>query len=235
MSNYDPTNFTILVVEDHKFSRQALVGMLVRGGYENLLCAKDGMEAMTKCAENKIDLIITDINMPNINGLELIKAIRTNEAQIACDTRIIAVTTLSDTATISACMTLEVDAFLVKPINIKSAKEKIQSAITEPKCLYQQHFYNDVSTSINLAPQPNEPDTTKRIRSIDSRVHELSQLSELKEGMTLVYDINAVSGGCLLRAGTILNKKLILRLFELSKIVDTNSIVVREDKTQMAV
>lgn len=132
-------------------------------------------------------------------------------------------------------MTLEVDAFLVKPINIKSAKEKIQSAITEPKCLYQQHFYNDVNTSIDLAPQESEPDDTKRIRSIDSRVHELSQLSELKEGMTLVYDINAISGGCLLRAGTILNKKLILRLFELSKIVDTNSIVVREDKTQMAV
>ena len=81
--------------------------------------------------------------MPNLNGLELLKAIRTNQAQVACDTRIIAVTTLSDTATISACMTLEVDAFLVKPISIKSAKEKIQSAITEPKRLYQQHFYQE--------------------------------------------------------------------------------------------
>ncbi|CAM2945415.1 Response regulator [Vibrio neptunius] len=235
MSNYDPTDFTVLVVEDHKFSRQALVGMLVRGGYENLLCAKDGKEAMTKCAENKIDLIITDINMPNLNGLELIKAIRTNQAHVACDTRIIAVTTLSDTATISACMTLEVDAFLVKPISIKSAKEKIQSAITEPKRLYQQHFYQDVDTRINLAPQDNTQQTTTRIRSINSCVRELSQLSEIKEGMTLVYDINAVSGGCLLRAGTKLNKKLILRLFELSKIIDTNSIVVREDKTQIAV
>ncbi|MCG9682178.1 response regulator [Vibrio sp. Isolate23] len=235
MSNYDPADFTILIVEDHKFSRQALVGMLVRGGYENLLCAKDGMQAMKKCAENKIDLIITDINMPNINGLELIKTIRTNQAKIACDTRIIAVTTLSDTSTISACMAMEVDAFLVKPINIKSAQEKIQSAISEPKRLYQQHFYQEVDTHIDLTPQENPQETTQRIRSIDSRVRELSQLSELKEGMTLVYDINAVSGGCLLRAGTVLNKKLILRLFELSKIVDTNSIVVREDKTQMAV
>tara|TARA_Y100001956_G_C4128004_1_gene191449 strand:- start:3078 stop:3785 length:708 start_codon:yes stop_codon:yes gene_type:complete len=235
MSQFDPTNFTILVVEDHKFSRQALISMLVRSGYENLLSAKDGEEAIMKCDQNKIDLIITDINMPKVNGIELIKAVRMNQTNSSHHTNIIAVTTLSDTNTISACMTLEVDAFLVKPISIKCAQEKIQAAVSELKHLYQQHLYETVDTQISLSSQ-HEPDQNEaKIRQIQSQVHELSALSELRAGMTLVHDIKAHNGGCLIKAGTQLNKKLIKRLFELSSIIDIDTIYVRVDQKQIAV
>ncbi|EGA71152.1 response regulator receiver modulated diguanylate phosphodiesterase [Vibrio sinaloensis DSM 21326] len=235
MSQFDPTLFTILVVEDHKFSRQALIGMLVRSGYENVLSAKDGQEAIDKCNRNHIDLIITDINMPKVNGLELIKSIRQASTQIANHTSILAVTTLSDTSTISACMTLEVDAFLVKPISVKCVQEKIQSAVCAPKTLFQQHLYEAVDTHISLSVPSEEKDSIEKIRQIQSEVHELTTLSDLRDGMTLVYDINANNGGCLLKAGTVLNEKLIKRLFELSSIIDFKTLHVRVDQKQLAV
>lgn len=235
MSQFDPTQFTILVVEDHKFSRQALIGMLIRSGYENVLSAKDGQEAICKCNQNHIDLIITDINMPKVNGLELIKTIRQAATQIANHTRILAVTTLSDTQTISACMTLEVDAFLVKPIAVKCVQEKIQSAVCASKKLFQQHLYEAVETHISLSMPAGKRPNNEKIRQIHSEVHEITALSELRNGMTLVCDINANNGGCLLKAGTVLNEKLIKRLFELSSIIDFKTLHVRIDQTQLAV
>ncbi|WP_070967023.1 response regulator [Vibrio sonorensis] len=235
MSEYDPTDFTILVVEDHSFSRKALISMLMRAGYENILGAKDGDDALSKLNENRVDLVITDINMPVKNGLELIKAIRTHHTQNPIYTRIIAVTTLQDTATIAACMTLEVDAFLVKPITVQNAQEKIQLAISEPKKLYQQHLYESVSTEIELNPSNVKPKRVEgnRVYGIQSEFHVANSMSELRDGMTLLDDICVSNGGCLVKAGSVINQKTLRRLKELSSIIDFCPTRVRVDQKDM--
>ncbi|KLN63511.1 response regulator [Vibrio sp. VPAP30] len=235
MNPFNPRDYTILIVEDHKFSRRALINMLVRAGYENLLSAQNGEEALSKLEHHKVDLIITDINMPKINGLELIKLVREGKSSAADVTSIIAVTTLSDTATIAACMTLEIDAFLVKPVTVQNAQEQIKSAVSEPKRLYQKHLYGTVSTEVNFElsitdPEPNAP----RIREVSSHVFKIENLSELKEDMIVLENICAKTGGCLLKAGTKLNAKLIRRLSELSTIIEVHSFYARLDETQLA-
>ncbi|WP_038176774.1 response regulator [Vibrio pacinii] len=234
MADFDPTNFTLLVVEDHAFSRKALINMLVKNGYENLLSASNGEKALDKLNHNQIDLIITDINMPNINGLELIKMVREGKTSVAKDTSIIAVTTLSDTPTISACMTLEVDSFLVKPITVSSAQQQIKNAVSEPKCLYQQHLYHSVSTAVTFEQVNSKPDSTSpRISEVSSHIVKIEKLSELKEGMVLLEDIHVISGGSLVKAGTTLNAKLLRRLFELGNVIKINPICARVDQAQM--
>ncbi|WP_391090896.1 response regulator [Vibrio sp. NH-UV-68] len=234
MADFDPTNFTLLVVEDHAFSRKALINMLVKNGYENLLSASNGEKALDKLNHNQIDLIITDINMPNINGLELIKMVREGKTSVAKDTSIIAVTTLSDTPTISACMTLEVDSFLVKPITVSSAQQQIKNAVSEPKCLYQQHLYHSVSTAVTFEQVNSKPDSTSpRISEVSSHIVKIEKLSELKEGMVLLEDIHVISGGSLVKAGTTLNAKLLRRLFELGNVIEINPICARVDQAQM--
>ena len=222
---------SILVVEDHPFSREAFVSMLKRTGFENVRSAEDGESAVAVLNTDPIDLVITDINMPNQNGIELIKKIRTSQTKSSLYTSIIAVTTLSDAATISACMTLEVDAFLVKPISVKEAQQKILLAISEPKELYQQHLYADISTDISLSPKSTQSDTKQtRIKEVSCHFFTPATLSELKSEMTILDDIELSNGSCLLKAGTLINQKLLRRLYELSEVVQFGHIRVRVDQ-----
>ncbi|WP_026301363.1 response regulator [Colwellia piezophila] len=65
----------ILVVDDSRAMRYILTVNLESFGY-NVVEAEDGLDGLSKARINKFDLIITDINMPNMNGYELIKCLR---------------------------------------------------------------------------------------------------------------------------------------------------------------
>ncbi|WP_333003824.1 response regulator [Vibrio coralliilyticus] len=229
MATFEPSKFTILVVEDNNLSRKALIGMLFKSGYENILSAPDGRSAIEKIEHNHIDLIITDINMPHINGLELIKSVRMGQTKAVPETSVIAVTALSDTETISTCMRFEIDAFLPKPITVKDAREQIEQAVTGHTELYQQHLYNDVNTELNSG---DETDAQAKPLPDASQITTLQNLYELQSGMTLVGDIFANNGGCLLKAGTLLDNRLVKRLRELSSIIDDHPIQVHLEENQ---
>ncbi|MBN2804592.1 MAG: response regulator [Deltaproteobacteria bacterium] len=68
---------TILIVDDSASIRQMISFTLKKAGY-NIVEAVDGADAMKKLATAKVNMVITDLNMPNMNGIELIKNIRKN-------------------------------------------------------------------------------------------------------------------------------------------------------------
>ena len=70
-------NKTILTVDDSTSVRQMVSFTLKEAGY-NVVEASDGKDALGKIGGKTIDLIVTDLNMPNMDGIELIKNIRTN-------------------------------------------------------------------------------------------------------------------------------------------------------------
>jgi two-component system chemotaxis response regulator CheY len=65
----------ILIVDDSETVRQVLQLALGNSGYQ-VVEAEDGFDALTKLSGAKIDMLITDLNMPNMDGLELIKKVR---------------------------------------------------------------------------------------------------------------------------------------------------------------
>lgn len=65
----------ILVVDDSETVRQVLQLTLAKAGF-SVIEAEDGVEALAKLADARIDMLITDLNMPNMDGLELIKTVR---------------------------------------------------------------------------------------------------------------------------------------------------------------
>jgi len=69
---------TVLIVDDSSMVTKVLSFMIKKAGY-NILSAVDGKNALELFDGREIDLVITDLNMPNMNGLELINEIRSKE------------------------------------------------------------------------------------------------------------------------------------------------------------
>jgi len=70
-----PDQYCVLVVDDDRLLRQFMVSLIADGGYRTLQ-AQDGAEAIQVAERSRIDLLITDIEMPGISGLELIRVLR---------------------------------------------------------------------------------------------------------------------------------------------------------------
>ena len=103
---------TILIAEDEAAMLSALSKKFTSKGFD-VLEAKDGEEALAKALDKKPDLVMLDIIMPKIEGIEIMKKIRKNR-QWGDDVPIIMLTNLSDADSVSEAAKFRVYDFLVK-------------------------------------------------------------------------------------------------------------------------
>ncbi len=103
---------TILFVEDSTSVRTVMTSTLTREGYD-VIAACDGQDAMTKLDGTKIHLIISDVNMPNMDGLTFVKSARQLPAYRF--TPIIMLTTETQEAKMNEGKAAGVKAWIVKP------------------------------------------------------------------------------------------------------------------------
>ncbi len=108
--------FTLLYVEDDDVIRVEL-SQLLMGFFSNVLVAKNGKDGLRTYLENQdnIDLILTDINMPVYNGLDMIKKIREFDKKIP----VIFATAHSDNEFLIEAIKLKAQEYIVKPIDIR--------------------------------------------------------------------------------------------------------------------
>lgn len=112
-----------LIVDDSSFIREYLRHLLDRMG---IVCeeAVDGSEALTVlAAAQAFDLMLLDVNMPVMNGLDCVKALR--EARLGPQMKVMMVTTEADNTFISAALNNGADEFLMKPFTPESLREKM--------------------------------------------------------------------------------------------------------------
>lgn len=104
----------VLIVDDSRAVRQLLKMVLQRHVDCNLMEAEDGQDAYEKLKSDSYDLLITDINMPRMNGLSLIGRVR-NEMNLRIP--IVIVTTMGHEEDRDAGLNLGADTYITKPIN----------------------------------------------------------------------------------------------------------------------
>ena len=107
-------NATFLVVEDSPTMRQLISFSLKRFKNARILEAVDGVDALKKLATAKVDLILTDIYMPVMDGLKLVAVVRSN--QDFRDVPIIIITTEGADEDRERGMALGANAYIAKPI-----------------------------------------------------------------------------------------------------------------------
>jgi two-component system, chemotaxis family, chemotaxis protein CheY len=121
------SEFSCLVVEDSPMMRQLLVFALARIKKLTVVEAEDGVDGLRKLANNKFDLVITDINMPIMDGLKLVKRIRSDE--VHKDVPIIIITTEGSTEDRQRAMALGANAYITKPIQAPQVIAKVKELL----------------------------------------------------------------------------------------------------------
>ncbi len=118
----------IITVDDSSTMRRIIKNTLKRIGYgDEILEAGDGKEALEVLANNSVDLIITDWNMPVMDGLTFVKHIRADSKYD--DTPIIMVTTEAAKEDIITALKAGVNNYIVKPFTPDVLKDKIDTVL----------------------------------------------------------------------------------------------------------
>jgi CheY-like chemotaxis protein len=116
----------ILVVDDDKTTRKLLSLYLKAKGYE-VVTAENGLDAMEKLATEDINLVVTDMNMPYMDGIELTKTLRADDSWK--NLPIVMVTTEADDDERKKAYDTGVDDYLVKPANAEQISDSIKKIL----------------------------------------------------------------------------------------------------------
>jgi two-component system chemotaxis response regulator CheY len=105
---------TFLIIEDSPTMRQLIRFALNRIAGSQVVEASDGVDGLKKLSSNQVDLILTDINMPIMDGLKLVSLVRSNEAYN--NVPIVIITTEGAKEDKERAMALGANAYITKPI-----------------------------------------------------------------------------------------------------------------------
>jgi PAS domain S-box-containing protein len=106
----------VLVAEDNALNRRVLLRLLEKRGHTVLL-AEDGRQALAAVERDAFDVILMDVQMPGLNGIETTTAIRAHEAETGRRTPIVAVTAHAMAGDRERCLAAGMDAYVAKPVD----------------------------------------------------------------------------------------------------------------------
>jgi two-component system, chemotaxis family, chemotaxis protein CheY len=116
-------NIKILVVDDFSTMRRIVKNVLKQLGFENLDEAEDGAQALTKLRSGVYGFVVSDWNMPNMDGLELLKEVRKDPA--LKDLPMLMVTAEAEKDKVVTAIQAGVNNYVVKPFTAEVFKEKM--------------------------------------------------------------------------------------------------------------
>ena len=233
-SAIDQLNF--LVDDDEEFSRIAVEKLLVRLGAPQVLTASEGHEAMTiiEHGDPMIGFVLTDLNMTPVNGLELLRSIRTGHLGLDPMLPVVMLTGYRDMSMTSTAIDLDVDGFVTKPVDAQMLAGTVKKASTNLRRRRSSTTYEAVKV----------PDMARMARLVEATHMSAAAESEMSEAMPgddanqgsdhqsilaphrvsvcedhvgsrVVRDIVTGAGETIIPAGTKLTKFLINQLVEL--------------------
>lgn len=118
-------NMSILVVDDFSTMRRIITNVLRQLGFDNILEAEDGSKALKVLESETVDFVITDWNMPEMSGLDLLKAIRASENEAMKELPVLMVTAEALQDNIIAAAKAGVNNYIIKPFDAQTLADKI--------------------------------------------------------------------------------------------------------------
>ncbi len=107
------SDLKLLYVEDDLIARES-IKIILEEFFKNIIVAVDGMDGLEKYRDSSVDLIITDINMPKLNGLKMIEKIREKDK----DTPIMILSAYTESEYLNIGTKLGIGGYLLKPFDL---------------------------------------------------------------------------------------------------------------------
>lgn len=146
-----------LVVEDSPMMRQLLVFALSRIKGLVVVEAQDGVDALRKLSQERFDIVITDVNMPIMDGLKLVKRIRTDPNHR--DVPIVIITTEGADADRRRALELGANSYIVKPIQAPAVISTVKELLQIPKAPQAPPVPQAPQAPPDTPPVPPAPQT----------------------------------------------------------------------------
>lgn len=122
-------DLTVLVVDDFSTMRRIVRNILRDLEFKNILEAEDGTTALSMLQTHKVDLIVSDWNMPKMTGLELLKHVRGDDR--LKDTPFLMVTAEAQKENIVEAVKAKVSNYIVKPFTAATLSEKLAKILPQ--------------------------------------------------------------------------------------------------------
>jgi len=178
----DNSKFNILIVDDEIFNIEVVIGFLEDEDY-NLFYSTHPREALAKIYEEKFDLILLDINMPDINGLEVCRRIKNDET--TKDIPVIFLSAFSDTKTITQGFEVGGVDYITKPFNGLELIARVQTHIELRK--YIKELQSKQEKLAQIVATDTQTGLPNRLRFISIIKKETSSIESTPSRLSLAY------------------------------------------------
>ncbi|HQT30670.1 MAG: hypothetical protein B7Y50_04060 [Hydrogenophilales bacterium 28-61-11] len=227
----------ILLADDDEFIRRVVRHVLLGLGFEHIREVEDGDGVKTLLGTIPFDLLISDVQMPGINGVELLRQIRCGQTDAPADLPVIILTSFSNTDVLTAALKLDVNGFLVKPMKPATVHAKIIQALGERVPLRPAQTYEAVDTQL-ASLSSNQP-SSQPVASISRPVPKMVgpddsveiHIRDLTPGMVLARAVYLNDGTLLLAGSHALGNITINRLQEMREVLKGDTCWVVRGKT----
>jgi CheY-like chemotaxis protein len=181
----------VLVAEDLAANRELLLNILRKQGYV-VAVARDGKEAVELARHGHFDLVLMDIQMPEMDGLEATQAIRNSSKDSYIP--IVAVTALSTPADRQRCLAAGMDGYVAKPVERKRLLELIDRVTTVPGNTMTTDPKGDKAMPpIAQSPTGNPPSASAAVYDLEGTLRRLGGDKNLLADLVALYDEDSPS------------------------------------------
>jgi DNA-binding response OmpR family regulator len=121
----------VLVVDDNQDVRELIVHILSADGF-HVYAAVDGENALAILNSNPVDLVLLDVMMPGMSGLDVLKEIRTGSNKKIREVPVMMITAMSSTDDVDQALAIGANSYVVKPFRGTTIREKVRKILDLP-------------------------------------------------------------------------------------------------------
>lgn len=173
-------NVKIVVAEDETLVALSIISQLKELGYQVVGDAVDGVEAVELCKKLQPDLVLMDVNMPRLNGIQAAKAIKEQ-----CRIPVVVVTGYSDEKLITEAAEAGVFSYLIKPVTKQNLAPAVEVALKN-----HADYYQAMEESSQLRQMLEERKLIERAKGILMETGNLSEEEAMKKLQKISNDKN---------------------------------------------
>lgn len=225
MTDADIAGSTILIIDDDVVFRGLMRRVLENAGYATIHEVDDGSEGLKAVETHRPDVVILDIMMSQMNGLQFLKSLRSALTNADPKTPVIVITGIPSPTIIAASTKLACDAFVRKDGGLKTLADKVSRVLAAPVEKAEPISYITVSLPEVDKPSEASPALREFEEQNDTR-ERLVSIDHLEPGSVLARDIESSDGTVLFHEGEQLTESEIGRLHDVSELFGLQAVMV---------